>query len=41
MEAKLARKLSNLDDALSNFDDALTLDLTSFPELVADNIKSG
>ena len=41
METKLARKLSSLDDALSNFSDALTLEPTSFQELVADNIKSG
>ncbi len=41
METKLARKLNNLDDALSNFSDALTLEPTSFQELVADNIKSG
>jgi len=41
METKLARKLSNLDDALSNFSDALTLEPVSFQELVADNIKSG
>jgi len=41
METKLTRKLGNLDDALSNFSDALTLEPTSFQELVADNIKSG
>jgi nucleotidyltransferase substrate binding protein (TIGR01987 family) len=41
METKLARKLNNLDDALSNFSDALTLEPKSFQELVADNIKSG
>ena len=41
METKLARKLNNMDDALSTFSDALTLELTSFQELVADNIKSG
>lgn len=41
METKLTRKLSNLDDAISNFSDALTLEPTSFQELVADNIKSG
>lgn len=41
METKLSRKLRNLDDALSNFSDALTIELTSFQELVADNIKSG
>ena len=33
--------MNNLDDAISNFSDALTLEPTSFQELVADNIKSG
>jgi len=41
METKLARKLNDLESALSNFRDALTLEPTLFPELVADNIKSG
>lgn len=41
METKLTHKLKNLDDALSNLSDALTLDLTSFQDLVVDNIKSG
>jgi nucleotidyltransferase substrate binding protein (TIGR01987 family) len=41
METKLARKLNDLEFALSNFRDALTLEPTLFPELVADNIKSG
>lgn len=41
METKFTRKLIDLDAALSNFRDALTLDPSLFPELVADNLKSG
>ena len=41
METKFARKLNDLEAALSNFRDALTLEPALFPELVADNIKSG
>jgi len=41
METKLARKLNDLESAVSNFRDALTLEPTLFPVLVADNIKSG
>jgi len=41
METKFTRKLNDLESALSNFRDALTLDPLLFPELVADNIKSG
>jgi len=41
METKLTRKLNDLEAALSNFRDALTLEPALFPELVADNIKSG
>ncbi len=41
METKFERKLGGLEAALSNFRDALTLEPTLFPELVADNIKSG
>lgn len=41
METKFTRKLNDLEAALANFRDALTLEPTSFPELVADNIKSG
>jgi nucleotidyltransferase substrate binding protein (TIGR01987 family) len=41
METKLTRKLSDLAAALSNFRDALTLEPSLFPEVVADNIKSG
>jgi nucleotidyltransferase substrate binding protein (TIGR01987 family) len=41
METKLARKLSDLEAALGNFRDSLTLEPSLFPELVADNIKSG
>jgi nucleotidyltransferase substrate binding protein (TIGR01987 family) len=41
METKFTRKLNDLDAALSNFHDALTLEPSLFPELVADNIKSG
>ena len=41
METKVTRKLSDLGAALSNFRDSLTLEPALFPELVADNIKSG
>lgn len=41
MEAKLTHKLNDLAAALTNFQDSLTLDLMLFPELVADNLKSG
>ena len=41
METKLARKLIDLEAALLNFKDSLTLEPGLFPELVADNIKSG
>lgn len=41
METKFTRKLNDLEAALVNFRDALTLEPASFPELVADNIKSG
>lgn len=41
METKFTRKLNDLEAALSNFRDALTLEPALFPELVADNIKSG
>ena len=41
METKLTRKLSDLEAALVNFRDSLTLEPSLFPELVADNIKSG
>jgi nucleotidyltransferase substrate binding protein (TIGR01987 family) len=41
METKLTRKLNDLQAALTNFRDALTLEPALFPELVADNIKSG
>ena len=41
METKFTRKLSDLEAALSNFRDALTLQPSLFPEIVADNIKSG
>lgn len=41
METKFTRKLKDLEAALSNFRDALTLEPALFPELVADNIKSG
>lgn len=41
METKFTRKLSDLAAALSNFRDALTLEPSLFPEIVADNIKSG
>lgn len=41
METKFTRKLTDLDAALWNFRQSLTLDPAAFPELVADNIKSG
>lgn len=41
METKFTRKLNDLEAALSNFRDALSLEPSLFPELVADNIKSG
>ena len=41
METKFTRKLNDLDAAWSNFRDSLTLEPALFPELVADNIKSG
>ena len=41
METRFARKLNDLEAALSNFRVALTLEPALFPELVADNIKSG
>lgn len=41
METKLTRKLNDLGSALSNFRNALTLEPALFPDLVADNIKSG
>ncbi|MBK5275029.1 MAG: nucleotidyltransferase substrate binding protein [Desulfuromonadales bacterium] len=41
METKFTRKLNDLEAALSNFREALTLEPSLFPELVADNIKSG
>ncbi len=41
METKFSLKLNNLEAALSNFREALTLEPLLFPELVADNIKSG
>ena len=41
METKFTRKLKDLEAALANFRDALTLEPSLFPELVADNIKSG
>ena len=41
METKFPRKLRDLEAALSNFRDSLTLEPALFPELVADNIKSG
>jgi nucleotidyltransferase substrate binding protein (TIGR01987 family) len=41
METKLSRKLKDLGSALSNFRDSMTLEPALFPELVADNIKSG
>lgn len=41
METKFTRKLKDLEAALANFSDALTLKPTLFPDLIADNIKSG
>ena len=41
METKFTRKLNNLEAVLSNFREALTLEPSLFPELLADNIKSG
>ena len=41
METKLTRKLKDLEAALSHFRDALTLQPSLFPELIADNLKSG
>ena len=41
METKFSRKLADLEAALTNFRAALTLEPELFPELVADNIKSG
>lgn len=41
MEKKVARKLNDLEAALSNLRDSLTLEPALFPDLVADNIKSG
>lgn len=41
METKFTRKLNDLEAALTNFTDALSLEPALFPELVADNIKSG
>jgi nucleotidyltransferase substrate binding protein (TIGR01987 family) len=41
METKFTHKLNDLEAALSNFRDSLTLEPALFPELVADNIKSG
>jgi nucleotidyltransferase substrate binding protein (TIGR01987 family) len=41
METKFKHKLTDLQAALTNFSDALTLEPALFPELVADNIKSG
>lgn len=41
METKFTRKLNDLDAAWSNLRDSLTLEPALFPELVADNIKSG
>ncbi len=41
METKFTHKLIDLEAALANFRDALTLEPSLFPELVADNIKSG
>lgn len=41
METKFTRKLKDLEAALTNFRDALTLEPALFPELIADNIKSG
>jgi nucleotidyltransferase substrate binding protein (TIGR01987 family) len=41
METKSARKLNDLEAAVSNFRDALTLEPALFPVLVADTVKSG
>lgn len=41
METKFTRKLKDLEAALANFSDALTLKPALFPDLIADNIKSG
>lgn len=41
METKFTRKLKDLEAALSNLRDSLTLEPALFPDLVADNIKSG
>lgn len=41
METKFTRKLKDLEAALSNFAASLTLEPALFPDLVADNIKSG
>src|SRR5665647_3988765 len=41
METKFSRKLNDLEAALLNFRDSLTLQPSLFPELIADNIKSG
>ena len=41
METKFTHKLNYLEAALTNFRDSLTLEPALFPELVADNIKSG
>jgi nucleotidyltransferase substrate binding protein (TIGR01987 family) len=41
METKFTRKLNGLEAALSNLRDSLTLQPALFPDLVADNIKSG
>src|SRR6266568_9694166 len=41
METKFTRKLNDLEAALANFRDSLTLEPALFPDLVADNIKSG
>ncbi len=41
METKLSRKLNDLNAVLLNFHDSLTLEPELFPDLVADNIKSG
>ena len=41
METKFTRKLTDLEAVWLNFRDSLTLEPSLFPELVADNIKSG
>jgi nucleotidyltransferase substrate binding protein (TIGR01987 family) len=41
METKFTRKLNDLEAALANFHDSITLEPSLFPDLVADNIKSG